>query len=67
MLWNSRIDADSRILQRLPSGITPDNVTDYLPYADAFFVATGVSGSFTELDPGKVLELVRKVRDTNLC
>ena len=49
----------------IASGITAENVSDYLPIADAFLVATGVSKSFTELDPAKVLELVKRVRDAN--
>lgn len=46
----------------IASGITPENVTEYLPYADCFLVATGISQSFTELDPTKVRELIDRVR-----
>jgi len=46
----------------IASGITPQNVADYLPFADAFLVATGVSSSFTELNPVLVTDLVQKVR-----
>jgi hypothetical protein len=42
----------------IASGITPENIRDYLPWADAFLVATGIGKSFTELDPA----LVRKLR-----
>jgi uncharacterized protein len=42
----------------IASGITHENVHHYLPYADAFLVSTGISKSFTELDP----VLVRKLR-----
>ncbi len=45
----------------IASGITPENVTDYLPYVDAFLVATGISQSFTELDRGLVRQLVANV------
>ena len=45
----------------IASGITPDNLDDYLPTADAFLVATGISRSFTELDPALVDEAVRRV------
>ena len=47
------------------SGITPDNVEDYLPYVDDFLVATGISFSFTELDPVKVKALVEKIKRHN--
>jgi hypothetical protein len=46
----------------IASGITPENVAEYLPYADAFLVATGISRSFTELDPARVRDLVVRVR-----
>ena len=46
----------------IASGITPDNVHTYLPYIDAFLVATGISSSFTELDPAKTRALVEAVR-----
>ena len=46
----------------IASGITPDNVGDFLPYADSFLVATGISRNFTELDPLKVRALVQRVR-----
>lgn len=46
----------------IASGITPDNVADYLPHADSFLVATGISRSFTELDPALVRSLVGQVR-----
>ena len=46
----------------LASGVTPENVTDYLPYVDCFLVATGISKSFTELDPAKLATLVERVR-----
>lgn len=39
------------------SGITPENVGDYLPYVDDFLVATGISCDFHTLDPAKVRAL----------
>jgi predicted TIM-barrel enzyme len=45
----------------IASGITPDNIDDYLPNADCFLVATGVSSSFDELDAKLVEQLVEKV------
>lgn len=44
------------------SGITPDNVGEYLPYVDAFLVATGISRDFHTLDPDLTLALVERVR-----
>ncbi len=38
----------------IASGMTPENVWEYLPYANAFLVATGISSNFTALDPRKV-------------
>jgi len=46
----------------IASGITPENVAGYLPHADSFLVATGISRSFTELEPSRVRELVQCVR-----
>ncbi len=45
------------------SGVTPENVGDALPWVDLFLVATGISRSFTELDPMKVESLVSIVKD----
>lgn len=46
----------------IASGITPENVTDYLQNVDCFLVATGISKSFEDLDPDRVNALVRKIR-----
>jgi uncharacterized protein len=46
----------------LASGVTPENVTDYLPWVDGFLVATGISYTFEDLDPARVRDLVRIVR-----
>ncbi len=46
----------------IASGITPENVGDYLAHADVFLVASGISSSFTELDPARVAALVERVR-----
>jgi predicted TIM-barrel enzyme len=46
----------------IASGITPENVDAYLPWADAFLVATGISRTFEELDPPRVRALVERVR-----
>ena len=46
----------------IASGVTPDNIGDYLVYADCFLVATGIGSSFSELDPTLVEALVSTVR-----
>ena len=43
------------------SGITVENVRDFLPLVDSFLVATGVSDSFTELNPQRVRELAETI------
>jgi uncharacterized protein len=43
----------------LASGITPQNVRDYLPYVDAYLVGTGIEASFGVLDPRKIEALLR--------
>jgi hypothetical protein len=39
------------------SGITPENVDQFLPYVDCFMVSTGISKSFHDLDPVKTYQL----------
>ena len=46
----------------IASGITPENVSQYLGVADCFLVATGISSSWTEFDPHRVRDLVQAVR-----
>jgi predicted TIM-barrel enzyme len=46
----------------LASGVTPENVNDYLGHADCFLAATGISYTFEELDPARLRDLVRVVR-----
>jgi len=45
----------------IASGITPENVVQYLEYTDCFLVATGVSDSHTELNPARVRQLVHAI------
>ena len=47
----------------LASGVTIDNVDNYLPYVDYFLVATGISTNFHELDPVRVQKLAEKIHD----
>jgi len=42
----------------LASGITAENVRDYLPYVDAYLVGTGIEERFGVLDPRKVEALL---------
>jgi hypothetical protein len=46
----------------IASGITPENICKYLLHADAFLVATGISSSFTEIDPERLTALMQRVR-----
>jgi len=46
----------------LASGVTPENASQYLQIADCFLVATGISRSWSELDPERVASLVSRVR-----
>jgi len=41
----------------LASGVTPENARRYLPYVDAFLVASGIEKSFGELDPARTKAL----------
>lgn len=41
----------------IASGITPENVHEYMPFADCFIVATGISRSESELDPARAEKL----------
>ena len=45
----------------IASGITPDNILDYLPCPDCYLVATGIGKSFEELDPVLVKHLIANV------
>ncbi len=45
----------------IASGITPENVLEFAPYADCFLVATGVSDSHTELNPARVRALAKRL------
>jgi uncharacterized protein len=62
-----KIDAMRRGLGKAPlaiaSGITPENVSDYLDLATCFLVATGISRSFTDFDPERVQALMKNVRN----
>lgn len=42
----------------LASGVTPDNVREYLPYVNAFLVASGISLDFENLDLNRTRRLV---------
>ncbi|HMV32537.1 MAG TPA: hypothetical protein PKA50_10495 [Gemmatimonadales bacterium] len=45
----------------LASGITPENVGDFLPYVDAYLVATGIERSFGEFDASRLRALAEQI------
>ena len=47
----------------IASGITSENINDYLGIADCFLVSTGISKNFWKLDALLVENLVRKIRN----
>jgi predicted TIM-barrel enzyme len=47
----------------IASGVTPENVTQYMPHATHVLVATGVSKSFQELDFERMKRLVDVIRN----
>jgi hypothetical protein len=50
-----------RHLLALASGVTPENVGRYLPFVDAFLVATGVSVSWDRFDPAKLRDVAQQI------
>lgn len=49
----------------IASGITPENVKNYLGMADCFLVATGISKDFVTLDPDRLKYLMENVKRNN--
>lgn len=47
----------------IASGITPENVQDYLPYVDCFLVSTGISTDFHHLDPARTRALADMIHE----
>lgn len=47
----------------IASGVTPENVSGYLPFADCFLVATGICQTIEVLDEDLTNELVSRVRN----
>jgi uncharacterized protein len=45
----------------IASGMTPENVHQYLPYVDAFLVASSIGKTFTELDPNRVRQMRKAI------
>lgn len=45
----------------LASGVTVDNVGEFLPYVDDFLVGTGIEKDFGVLDPGRVKALADQI------
>jgi hypothetical protein len=50
----------------IASGITPENIHKYLPYAVCFLVATGISKDFHNFDPERLQILIENVRGWKL-
>lgn len=47
----------------IASGITPENVSEYLPYTDCFLVATGISKDFHNFDLEKLKRLYENIKN----
>lgn len=45
----------------LASGVTPENIKDYIEHTDISIVATGISKDYRNLDPKKVAELAKTI------
>lgn len=50
----------------IASGITPENVRPFLPYADAFLVATGIESTFGTFDPARLRALAEIIHDASI-
>jgi len=52
----------------IASGVSPENVTEYMPYADVFIVATGISeqGSFYELSLRRLITLMTLLKTSEV-
>ena len=59
---NMRRSLDRSIPLAIASGVTPDNVDQFLPHCQCLMVATGISSGFHNLDYYKTKELVDLVR-----
>lgn len=49
----------------LASGVTPENVHMFLPYVDAFLVATGIEAEFGRFDPVRLRQLAELIHAYN--
>lgn len=49
----------------LASGVTSENIHEYLPYTDISIVATGISKDYYNLDPNKVAQLAKIIEQYN--
>lgn len=52
---------DRHVDLAIASGITVENVKDYLPYANAFIVGTGIESAFGVIDPERVCQLANLI------
>lgn len=46
----------------IASGLTPDNVNDYIPFIEYGLVATGISKTFHELDDNKMKQIMENIK-----
>lgn len=54
-------DAIGSFPSAIASGMTPENVKDYIPYVHCILAATGISKSFTEFDPAEVRAMAQNI------
>ncbi len=50
----------SKKILGIASGLTPDNIDEYIPYIEYGLVATGISKNFHEIDPVILKEIISK-------
>ena len=55
------IKEDIKTIKNNIEGMSPDNIEKFLPWADYFLVATGVSDSFEYLNPSLVTKLSERI------
>jgi len=51
----------NRYRNAIASGMTPENVNEYMDLTDCFLVSMGVSKSFEELDKSKIEKFIQAI------
>ena len=59
--WKGLYFGGTAFKTQLASGVTPENVDGFLPYVEAFLVATGIERDFGVLDPVRTRDLAEKI------